>query len=101
VGNSTYASILVSPSTMAPLLPKVEKLADHEARVLYCYKSIKSGPYRVSELARVARKHPEANIPQNVEELISRGYLKRNKAGAIQITTSGKNAYATNPLTTY
>ena len=101
VGNTTYASILFAPTTMAPLLPKVEELADHEARVLYCYKCIKSGPYRVSELARVARKHPEANIPQTVEELVSKGYLKRNKAGAVQITTVGKNAYATNPLTTY
>ena len=62
IGGTTYASILVSPSTVAPLLPKVDKLPDHEARVLYCYKAIKGGPYRRSELERVARKHPDQDI---------------------------------------
>ncbi len=101
VGNTTYASILVSPSTLAPLLPKADKIPDHEALILYCYKCIKGGQYRKDELDRVARKHPDASIAETVESLITRGYLKRNKAGAVQITTAGKNAYSTNPLTTY
>ncbi len=101
VGNSTYASILVSPTTMAPLLPKTDKLPDHDARILYCFKCIKGGQYRQIELAHVTEKHPDVDITQAIEDLVARGFLKRNKAGATQITTAGKNAYSTNPLTTY
>ncbi len=101
IGNTTYATILVSPSTVAPLLPKVEKLADSDARILYCYVAIKGGQYRQTELQHVIRKHPDIDLDQAIEALVSKGYLKRNKAGATQITTKGKNAYSTNPLDTY
>jgi len=101
VGNSTYARVLISPSTIAPLLPKADKVPDHEARILYCYVAIKGGQSRRDELAWVVRKHPGLDLEQAIEALISNGYLKRNKAGATQVTTEGKNAYQTNPLTTY
>jgi hypothetical protein len=63
-----------------------EVLTDEELQALYCHYSIKGGQYRRDELSR---RHVMAST---VDSLVDRGYLKRNRAGAVSITTKGKNA---------
>lgn len=65
--------------------PKVE-LAVVERDALYCHHLIKGGAYRRAELQR--RRVP-ASV---VGALVERGLLRRNRAGAVSITTAGKNA---------
>jgi hypothetical protein len=63
-----------------------ETLTDSEQQAIYCFAAIKGGEYRRDEMRR-------RNVTDDVvDSLVSRGYLKRNKAGATQITTKGKNA---------
>jgi hypothetical protein len=64
----------------------VETLTDVELQALYCHKSIKGGQYRREEMTR------RGVGPSTVDSLVDRGYLKRNRAGAVSITTKGKNA---------
>lgn len=84
-----------------------EALQDHEAKrgqilnahrwTLYVFKTIKSS-YRTSELAELAREtKSKAGSPDMVEKLIALGYLKRNSAGSIAITTEGKNVARERP----
>ena len=57
---------------------------------LYCFAAIKGGEYRRDEMRR-------RNVSAaTVDSLVERGYLKRNRAGATQITTQGKNARTLN-----
>jgi hypothetical protein len=77
----TFASITLHPSNITPLLPTVDPtLTDEEKRMLAEFRSLKPA-YRNT-------KGKESMIAS----LVSRGYLKQNKAGATQITTEGKNA---------
>jgi hypothetical protein len=63
-----------------------EALTDDELIALYCHVSIKGGQYRRDEM------HRRRVMPGTVDSLVDRGYLKRNRAGAVQVTTKGKNA---------
>lgn len=83
----TFATIYVHPSQMARFLPPAtEELTTVEQNALYCHHSIKGGQYRRNELAY--RRVP-ASV---VDNLVERGYLQRNRAGATSITVQGKNA---------
>lgn len=84
----TFAYIYVHPSAMGKFLPggETEELTDIEQQAIYCFCAIKGGEYRREELRR------RRVSTETVESLVSRGYLKRNKAGAIQATTKAKNA---------
>jgi hypothetical protein len=85
----TFATIYAHPNAVgAYLLPsgEDETLTDAEQQALYCFGAIKGGEYRRDEMRR-------RNVSQStVDSLVTRGYLKRNRAGATQITTKGKNA---------
>lgn len=84
----TFATIYAHPAAMGRFLPSGEpdETTDAEQQALYCYVSIKGGEYRRDELRR-------RNVTDDViDGLVAGGYLKRNKAGAVQITTAGKNA---------
>ena len=87
----TFAWIYAHPTAVgAHLLPSgnedAEVLTDAEQQALYCFGSIKGGEYRRDEMRR-------RNVTaETVDSLVERGYLKRNRAGATQITTKGKNA---------
>ena len=81
----TFASVLVNPQNMASLLPAPTEVTDHEKAILTIYATIKGG-YRQGELDYIKATADE------VTALVERGLLKRNKAGATQITTEGKNA---------
>jgi len=86
----TFARIYAHPNAVgAYLLPSgepAEDLTEAEQQAIYCFAAIKGGEYRRDEMRR-------RNVsPETVDSLVSRGYLKRNRAGATQITTAGKNA---------
>lgn len=61
-------------------------LTDADQQALYCFVAIKGGEYRRDEMRR------RGVTEEHVNSLVLRGYLKRNKAGATQVTTKGKNA---------
>jgi hypothetical protein len=88
-GRSTFATIYCHPQAMGNMLPSAEpqeELTAEEQQAIYCYTAIKGGEYRREELMR--RRVSSATVAG----LVERGYLKQNKAGAIQATTKGKNA---------
>lgn len=86
----TYATIYAHPHAVgAFLLPSgeaEETLSDAEQQAIYCFAAIKGGEYRRDEMRR-------RNVtPETVDSLVERGYLKRSRNGATQITTKGRNA---------
>lgn len=86
-GQPTWAKIYV-PSSMTQriLAAPVTEVSDIEKAALGCYKSLKSGPYRQDALRR--NQVTDAVI----DDLVTKGLLKRARNGATQITTEGKNA---------
>jgi hypothetical protein len=84
----TWAHIYANRANVGRFLPSGEEeaLSDSDQQGLYCFAAIKGGEYRRDEMRR-------RNVSaETVDSLVERGYLKRNKAGATQITTKGKNA---------
>jgi hypothetical protein len=82
-------AVYFHPDDIAKILPSQETpdLSDQHFKALDVYKSIKPGPYRREYLSR-------HNVTtQHIDDLVNSGYLRKNKAGAISITTSGKNAH--------
>lgn len=90
----TFATIYAHPHAVgAYLLPSGEALAELselEQQAIYCFAAIKGGEYRRDEMRR------RGVDAETVDGLVERGYLKRNRAGATQITTKGKNARTIN-----
>ena len=82
-GKPVSASMTVHPRTLVPMLPAPVELSAHEAQALRAY-GYKPGEYRKRELRDV----PAAVL----DGLVSRGLLSRNRAGATQLTTAGRNA---------
>lgn len=84
----TFATIYAHPQTMGRFLPsgEAETLTEAEQAAIYCHAAIRGGEYRRDELRRRGVEQP------TIDSLVERGYLKRNRAGAVQITTRGKNA---------
>lgn len=90
----TFATIYAHPHAVgAYLLPSGEpsaELSELEQQAIYCFAAIKGGEYRRDEMRR------RGVDAETVDGLVDRGYLKRNRAGATQITTKGKNARTIN-----
>ena len=88
----TFATIYAHPNATGRFLPSGddETLTDAEQQALYCFAAIKGGEYRREEMYR--RRVTDVTV----DSLVERGYLKRNRAGATQITTKGKNARTVN-----
>jgi len=84
-GHYSYASIYVHPDNFQKLLPPKPEVSEIERSVLRVYRQYKAA-YRKEYLARIP------GYTEAIELLVSRGMLKRNKAGATSITTDGKNA---------
>lgn len=84
----TFAHIYANGTVVGRFLPSgdEETLTDQEQQAIYCHAAIKGGQYRRDEMSRRGVR------PETVDSLVERGYLKRNRAGAVQITTKGKNA---------
>lgn len=89
-GKPTYARVVIGPGNMNPtLLPPAASVNDREAKILAIFKMLKSAA-RPEYLGRMKATTSE------VDSLVERGYLKRNKAGATSITTEGRNAAGRN-----
>ena len=81
----TWAVIYVHPASLAPLLPtQKSELTEKQRKILAVFKQLISS-------ARKEYLHRLKATQQDIEELIAGGYLKRNAAGSISITTLGKN----------
>jgi hypothetical protein len=80
----THRDSSILPVTSGVELTKVQK------DTLYCFKCIKGGEYRREEMFR--RRVTKSDIQWAIDQ----GYVKVNKAGAMSITTEGKNALPTN-----
>jgi len=85
-GRPVWASIRVNPSSLAPLLPAVASVSDKERAILRTVRGYKGGDYRRTELARIGATDAD------MRALADRGLLKINRAGAVSITTEGRNA---------
>jgi len=85
-GHPTNASVYVSPHAMNPaLLVAGPEVTPKEAKILAIFKGIKSS-YRAEYFERLGATQRE------IDSLVDRGFLSRNKAGATAITTEGRNA---------
>lgn len=83
----TFARVHVHPAATGRMIPgPVEEVTPQDRQALYCHKAIKGGAYRRDELRR-RRVQPET-----INRLVARGLLARNRAGAVSITTAGRNA---------
>lgn len=85
-GHPTMARVYVRPETLAPMLSSVPVLCPEEIAALWCHRALKGGSYRSEAL----KEH--CVTLEHVDRLVEAGLLKRNSAGATQITTEGKNA---------
>jgi hypothetical protein len=89
-----FATVYIHPSNVAAVLPIQVETTERQKYILKCYKSLTSAG-RKNEWERYsAYGSPVGGRPSNAEitELVNRGFLNRNKAGAVSITTAGKNA---------
>ena len=87
-GTSPVSATVHIPASMTDrMLPGPELvLSPAERNALDCFRSYKSGQYRQTELAR------RGATTAVIDALVTRGLLKRNKSGATQLTTAGRNA---------
>jgi hypothetical protein len=82
-GRGAFFHLYAHPETLTALLPApTADVTPEERKTLAVFRGIKS-----SHRAQYLR-----GLTHLVDGLVARGYLKRNKAGATQITTQGKNA---------
>jgi len=102
-GHPTLARVYVSPRAMNPaMLTAGAEVTPKEAKILAIFQQLKSS-YRAEEFDRLqekdgiegSRARKEAT-DREIESLVERGFLSRNKAGAVSITTAGRNAAAKN-----
>lgn len=82
-----FAQIYIPAAMRSKILTAaVEPVPKVELDALYCHGRIKGGAYRRDELRR-------REVPARVvDDLVARGLLARNRAGATSITTAGRNA---------
>ena len=78
--DQVFAKIILNPRNIVPWLPAASDTSDDEQAMLAQFRGLKPA-YRQT-------RGKEAMI----DSLVARGYLKRSKNGATQITTLGKNA---------
>jgi hypothetical protein len=85
-GRWVSASIIVHANNMPKYLPAVSEITDAEGKILYYFSAYTSAGRK----AVLNDSHTLA-----IDSLVTRGFLKRNKAGSTAITTKGKNALTT------
>ena len=78
----TRATITLSPANVLPCLTQGEELTKDEKEVLGIMRAYTSAYRKEALKGRTAI----------VDSLVGRGYLSRNKAGALSLTLKGKNA---------
>jgi hypothetical protein len=80
----TMATIYVHPESIAKMLPAMPEITDREQMILRTIRSLTSA----------GRKEIFANEkvrPEEIDALVQRKLLAKSKAGAVSITTTGKN----------
>jgi hypothetical protein len=83
-----HASIYIHPTAIAPLLPAAPAISDRDKSILLAFRSLTSAG-RKDEWSRNAASRPTT---EELDRLVAAGLLSRNKAGAMAITTEGRNA---------
>jgi hypothetical protein len=78
-----FATIHLHPDNVARLLPSKPEVTEREASIL--------GTFGYKPGYRKERWQEMGVTPIELDALISRGMLSKNRAGAISITTAGKN----------
>lgn len=93
-GRGTFARIKVHPQNLAKMLPSGagEKLTEEENKALNIMGGIKGG-YRAKSFSRYDLG--PYNLKQNplLQDLLKKGLIQANRAGAMKITTKGRNAF--------
>jgi hypothetical protein len=84
-GHPVWATIYVHPEMISGMLPTEADVTDRESKILGYFRSYTSSA-RKEQFSRMGIK------PAEIDSLVKRGYVKKNKAGATSITTKGKNA---------
>lgn len=86
-GYHKFARIILNPVNAQKFLPPAEinELTDTEKSILGVYRGIKSS-YRKEYLKNIKGFSQEL-----IKGLADKGFLKINKAGAVSVTTKGKN----------
>ena len=79
------ATVYLHPDNVVKLLPAKPTLTERELLVLGTF-NYKGGSYRKAEQARLNVTEAE------LADLVRKGLISRNRAGACQLTTAGKNA---------
>jgi len=80
----TMATIYVHPRTIAAMLPPAAETTEREQTILRTIRSLNSAG-RKEVFGR------EKVTPAEIDALVARGLLSKTKAGAVSITTAGKN----------
>ncbi len=88
IGNRTFATIYLSPENVAKFLPATPDLTPRELGILAQFRSLSSAGRR-DEWQRFPQSRPSDG---EIDSLVAKGLLAKNKAGAVSMTTEGKNA---------
>lgn len=86
-GRPVYATITLASSNVQKLLPPAVELTERERTIMRCMVGYTPAG-RKNELERAGVKLCDTDL----SGLESKGLIKRNRAGAVSITTDGKNA---------
>jgi len=87
-GHQKIWHLHLNPANAAAWLPGPPEVSPRERWILWAYDGLTSAG-RKDEFER--RGRGAAPSQDEITELVRRGFLKQNKAGAVQITTEGKN----------
>lgn len=87
-GHPTHATLYIHPDNVAKMLPEKPSVSERDQLILRAFVSLTSAG-RKNEWARYPNSRPS---DEELDSLVSRGLLSRNKAGAMAITTAGKNS---------
>jgi hypothetical protein len=87
-GNRTFATIYLNPENVAKYLPAPVSLTDRELGILAQFRALSSAG-RKDEWQRFPASKPS---DEEIDSLVAKGLLSKNKAGAVSLTTDGKNA---------
>lgn len=92
-GRGTFAKIKVHPNNLAKMLPEGEdvKLTPEENKALNILGGLKSG-YRAQSFERYNLGPYDVRSNPLLQGLLKKGLIKANRAGAMSITTKGRNA---------
>ena len=94
-GTGTLAIIHIHPDNCANILPAPSVITERQKYILNCYKSLTSAG-RKNEWERYSTYQDPAGSggkpsDEEITELVNLKFLTRNRAGAVTITTIGKN----------